>query len=103
MQIDYEGSIITLTRAEAEALLDASKATPEMLRDRHREELGLNPPASMLEKLSDRASELYYERELTVCISVEDGDDYERLGIYNGARGLRFDAERFAVLNEQED
>jgi hypothetical protein len=101
MHIDFEGSIIELTRAEADAIRDPETATPAMLRDPARDAEGLGPWPSLLDRLDHRASELYYERGLTVCVTVVDGDDYEEIGIYN-SRGWRWDAEAFAHLNADE-
>lgn len=102
MKADSTEAFVILTRAEAEALLDPSKATPEMLRDKGREGLGLPPPSSVFEKLEDWARDVHNETRRVVCICVDDGDDYEELGTY--ARGAFFWlAERFEALNADDD
>lgn len=101
MIADYDSSIVCLTRAEADALLDPSKATLQMLEDPDGAEFGHPYYTTLLGKLGHLACEAYSATRLTTCISVDDGDDYQELGIYN-SRGLVFEAEPFTRLNEQE-
>src|SRR4051794_29065743 len=100
MQSDGEGSFVILNRAEAEALLDPAKVRPEMLRCRFREQAGLGPYKSLLDRLEHYASEAEYESGVTCCIVVEDDEDNEELGIYSDGE-FRWDSERFRILNTQ--
>lgn len=69
MNVSRSDAIISLTKAEGEALLGKAEATADMLN------WGGHTYASFRERLEHQAVELHYETERTVLIYADDSEE----------------------------